>query len=75
MPPVRNGSVLQIDAHIDWRDEVDGERCGLSRNMRRASDTPWVENIVQVGMRSMSSARRREYPEAMDWEVHIATTL
>ena len=30
--------VLQIDAHIDWRDEVGGERMGLSSTMRRASE-------------------------------------
>lgn len=28
--------VLQIDAHIDWRDEVHGERYGYSSPMRRA---------------------------------------
>ncbi|RUW20630.1 agmatinase, partial [Mesorhizobium sp. M1A.F.Ca.IN.020.06.1.1] len=30
--------ILQIDAHIDWRDEVDGERYGYSSPMRRASE-------------------------------------
>lgn len=30
--------VLQIDAHIDWRDEVHGERYGYSSPMRRASE-------------------------------------
>ena len=29
-------TILQIDAHIDWRDEVQGERLGLSSTMRRA---------------------------------------
>ena len=31
-------TILQIDAHIDWRHEVGGERYGLSSNMRRASE-------------------------------------
>jgi len=31
-------TILQIDAHIDWRDEVGGERWGLSSTMRRASE-------------------------------------
>ncbi len=30
-------TVLQIDAHIDWRDEVEGLKLGLSSTMRRAS--------------------------------------
>lgn len=49
--------VLQIDAHIDWRDEVRGERYGYSSPMRRASEMPHVAGMVQVGLRSVGSAR------------------
>ena len=35
-------TILQIDAHIDWRDEVQGERLGLSSTMRRASEMAHV---------------------------------
>lgn len=49
--------VLQIDAHIDWRDEVHGERYGYSSPMRRASEMPHVAGMVQVGLRSVGSAR------------------
>jgi len=66
-------TIVQIDAHIDWRDEVDGERLGLSSNMRRASEMEWVEQIIQVGMRHVGSARRKEYEEALEWGVHIIT--
>ena len=66
-------TILQIDAHIDWRDEVNGERYGLSSNMRRASEMPWVEHIIQVGMRSVGSARRTDYQEALDWGVRVVT--
>ena len=66
-------TILQIDAHIDWRDEVKGERYGLSSNMRRAAEMPWIEGIVQVGMRSLGSARRAEYQEALDWGVSFVT--
>ncbi|RUY16368.1 arginase family protein, partial [Mesorhizobium sp. M7A.F.Ca.CA.004.12.1.1] len=45
--------VLQIDAHIDWRDEVYGERHGYSSPMRRASEMPHVAGMVQVGLRSV----------------------
>jgi agmatinase len=50
-------TVVQIDAHIDWRDERDGERFGYSSPMRRASEMPWVERMVQVGIRGPGSAR------------------
>ena len=62
-------TVLQIDAHIDWRDEVQGERLGLSSTMRRASEMPWIERIVQVGARAMGSARPSDYQDALDWGV------
>ena len=58
-------TVLQIDAHIDWRDEVDGERMGLSSNMRRASEMGWIDTIVQVGARGMGSARPSDYADAL----------
>lgn len=38
--------ILQIDAHIDWRDELNGERYGYSNPMRRASEMPHVAGIV-----------------------------
>lgn len=57
-------TVLQIDAHIDWRDEVQGIRLGLSSVMRRASEMGWIERIVQVGARGLSSARIADYEDA-----------
>ena len=50
-------SVLQIDAHIDYRDEVDGVRDGYSSPMRRAAEMPWVKRIVHCGIRGVGSAR------------------
>jgi agmatinase len=50
-------TVLQIDAHIDYRDEVDGIRDGYSSPMRRAAEMPWVERIVHCGTRGVGSAR------------------
>ncbi len=58
-------TVLQIDAHIDWRDEVQGIRLGLSSTMRRASEMPWIERIVQVGARGTGSARVSDYRDAV----------
>ena len=66
-------TILQIDAHIDWRDEVDGERYGLSSTMRRSSELPWIEKIIQVGMRSMGSARAVEVEIALAWGATIIT--
>jgi agmatinase len=58
-------TILQIDAHIDFRDEVQGERWGLSSTMRRASEMGCVERIIQVGQRAVGSARPADYEEAL----------
>ncbi len=57
-------TLLQIDAHIDWRDEVMGERLGLSSTMRRASEMAHIERIIQVGQRGIGSARVSDYADA-----------
>ena len=62
-------TILQFDAHIDWRDQVSGESHGLSSNMRRASEMGWVENIIQVGARGIGSARPQDRKDALDWGV------
>ena len=66
-------TILQFDAHIDWRDEVNGERFGLSSPMRRASEMEWVENMVQVGARAVGSARPSDYEDACAWGVDFIT--
>lgn len=60
-------TILQIDAHIDWRDSVDGERYGLSSTMRRASEMDHITNIVQVGQRGLGSARLQDVEDANNW--------
>ncbi|MFC3614847.1 arginase family protein [Lutimaribacter marinistellae] len=64
-------TILQIDAHIDWRNEVEGETLGLSSTMRRASEMAHVERIVQVGARGIGSARMTELNAARDWGAHL----
>ena len=61
-PPI---TILQIDAHIDWREEVQGERLGLSSTMRRASEMGHVERIIQVGQRAIGSARVGDHADAL----------
>ena len=57
-------TVLQVDAHIDWRDEVQGLKLGLSSTMRRASEMGWIEKIIQVGARGTGSARVSDFEDA-----------
>ena len=65
--------ILQIDAHIDWRQERRGESLGFSSTMRRASEHDHVWRIVQAGMRGIGSAREPEVRDALAWGAHIVT--
>jgi agmatinase len=58
-------TLVQIDAHIDWRDEVGGERFGLSSTMRRASEMAHIERIIQIGQRALGSARAEDQKAAV----------
>lgn len=58
-------NVLQIDAHIDFRDEIHGRRDGFSSPMRRIRDYSCVKELVHLGTRSIGSARREEVEAAL----------
>jgi agmatinase len=57
-------TVLQVDAHLDFRDEVDGVRDGYSSPMRRAAEMDHVAKVVQVGLRGVGSARISDVADA-----------
>jgi agmatinase len=70
-PPL---TILQIDAHIDWRDEREDEKLGYSSTMRRASEQSHVWRIVQAGAHGLGSARENEVKDARNWGAHIITS-
>jgi agmatinase len=61
----RELNILQIDAHLDYRDEVDGVRDGYSSPIRRLRELPFVGDIVQVGLRGSGSARVADVEAAL----------
>ena len=57
-------TLVHVDAHLDWRHEVNGETEGYSSPIRRAAEMPWIGPIVQIGMRGVGSARQGEVDDA-----------
>jgi agmatinase len=57
--------IVQLDQHIDWREERNGVTQGLSSTMRRASEMPWVSGMAQIGLRAVGSARQGEVDDAL----------
>lgn len=66
-------TVLQIDAHIDWRKSHMDEEFGLSSTMRRASEMSHIERIVQVGARGIGSAHSDDHADAAAWGAEFFT--
>ncbi len=66
-------TLVQVDAHIDWRDDVNGEREGYSSPIRRASEMEWIGDIFQIGIRGIGSARPEEVEVARAYGADIIT--
>jgi len=56
--------IVHVDAHLDWRDEINGIKDGLSSPLRRASEMPWFSGMTQIGLRGFGSARKEEFDAA-----------
>jgi agmatinase len=66
-------TLIQIDQHIDWREEVNGVREGLSSPIRRASEMDHIGEIFQIGLRATGSARTEEAEAARAYGAHLIT--
>jgi agmatinase len=60
-------ALVQLDAHIDWRHEINGVTEGLSSPMRRASELPFVQGMAQFGIRGLGSARQEDVDAALEY--------
>jgi agmatinase len=67
-------TLVQIDAHLDWRDNVNGVKEGYSSPIRRASEMAHIAEIFQLGIRSQGSARTEEVEAARAYGANIITS-
>ena len=68
-------TLIQVDAHIDWRDIFHGVRDGLSSVIRRASEMDHINDIYQIGLRAAGSARPEEVDAALKYGAHLITDI
>jgi agmatinase len=64
-------TVLQIDAHADWGDVIQGNPVGYGSPMRRASEMPWITAMVQIGLRGLGSGDSWQINDAKTWGSHL----
>ena len=66
-------TLVHIDAHLDWRDDVNGAREGYSSPIRRAAELDWFDSIIQIGLRAQGSARTEEVRDAEAYGAALIT--
>ena len=66
-------SVVQMDAHVDWGDRIQGERRGYGSPMRRAAEMPHVTGMAQFGIRGLGSGERWQHDDARVWGSRLVT--
>jgi len=66
-------TMIQVDAHVDWGDEIMGNRFGYGSPMRRAAEMPWITAMVQVGIRGLGSGTADQHDDARAWGSRIFT--
>ena len=67
-------TVVQVDAHVDWADEIRGEANGYGSPMRRVAAMPWVTGMLQVGIRGLGSGEAWQHDDAREWGSRIVTS-
>ncbi len=67
-------TLIQIDQHLDWRQEVNGVTTGYSSPIRRASEMAHVGEIFQIGLHGTGSARTEEVDAARAYGAHLVTS-
>lgn len=66
-------TLIHIDSHLDWRQEVNGVTDGYSSPIRRASEMAHIGEIFQIGLRANGSARQEEVDAALAYGAHLIT--
>jgi agmatinase len=68
-------TLIQVDAHVDWRDVFHGVSDGLSSVIRRASEMEHIQDIYQIGLRSAGSGRPEEVEAALAYGSNLISDM
>ena len=71
LPKKRMVAIVQVDAHLNWRDEVNGEKEGYSSGIRGASEMDHMSEIFQIGLRRVGSGCNEEFKTAKAYGTHL----
>lgn len=63
--------VVQLDAHLDWTDNVGGQRFSNGSPMRRLSEMKHIRSMTQIGLRGLGSSRKSDFDDARNYGSRI----
>jgi agmatinase len=66
--------VVQIDAHLDFVDNIAGQKNGQGSPMRRASELSYVTGMAQLGIRGSGSSSMSDFADAKAYGSVILST-
>lgn len=66
-------TIVQVDAHVDWGDVIQGNPYGYGSTMRRAAELPFVTGMVQIGIRGLGSGTADQIVDAKAWGTQLFT--
>ena len=56
--------VIQLDAHLDWTDQLGGNRLFNGHPMRYMSQLPYVDRMAHLGIHGIGSSKRSDFQDA-----------
>lgn len=67
-------NIIQIDAHLDWTNNVGPQTFGNGSPMRRLSEMDHIGNMFQIGLRGLGSSKREDYMDAKKYGSVLVTS-
>lgn len=56
--------VIQLDAHLDWTDQIGGNTLFNGHPMRYMSELPYVDKMAHLGIHGIGSSKRSDFQDA-----------
>lgn len=57
-------NIIQIDAHLDWTNNVGPQKLGNGSPMRRLAEMDHIGEMFQIGLRGLGSSKREDFMDA-----------
>ncbi|MDR7869352.1 MAG: agmatinase [Tissierellaceae bacterium] len=67
-------NIIQIDAHLDWTNNVGPQTLGNGSPMRRLSEMDHIGDMYQIGLRGLGSSRREDFQDAKAYGSVLVTS-